>query len=291
LGGGKMGSLKNLPALPEGEQEPYVIRPAVEADLPWLLYMYQRDTSRSLVAVVRDETLMRDDLLGKSPKNINRFAMCVIETPTGQPVGYLCHPWFSWGDMQSATQYELDEGVSFRAVTPSVIRYLWKIGQVNAPLNGKTLTSYGFWLGSDHPLYHVSADWLVQESRPYAYYVRVPDLPAFVTRIAAALEQRLAQSPMAGHTGELKLSFYRDGLRLAFENGRLVTSEAWKPRIRDDEGHAAFPSLTFLQLLFCYHSLADLREAYPDVWWSDGDSRALLEVLFPKLRSDSWAIS
>ncbi len=55
---------------------------------------------------------------------------------------------------------------------------------------------------------------------PYAWYIRVPDLPAFLRRIAPVLERRLVASVVAGHTGELALSFYRTGIRLTFADGR-----------------------------------------------------------------------
>jgi hypothetical protein len=291
LSGGKVGFEQHVPKLPEGEEEPYIVRPAVEADLSFLMMMYRRDISRSMVAAIRNEAEWRDDLLGKSPKNINRFDICVIETRDGRPVGYLTHPWFLWGTMQVATQYELDEGISYRAVTSSVIRYLWKIGKEHAEAQKKTLSSFALWLGVNHSVYQVAPDWLVQERKPYAFYVRVPDLPAFFLRIAPVLERRIAESALAGHSGELKVSFYRDGLRLVFENGRIVTVETWKPRIKVDEGHVSFPDLTFLQLLFGYRSLEELSHAYPDIIWKGGEARALLETLFPKKRSDIWPIS
>ncbi|HET6486711.1 MAG TPA: GNAT family N-acetyltransferase, partial [Spirochaetia bacterium] len=92
---------------------------------------------------------------------------------------------------------------------------------------------------------------------------------------------RLAASPMAGHTGELRLTFYPAGLKLAFEDGRLVTAEdwredhAWGPR-----SMAGFPPGVFLRLLFGYRSLSELRDAYPDVQTND-EARPLLEALFP----------
>lgn len=54
-------------------------------------------------------------------------------------------------------------------------------------------------------------------------------------------------------------------------------------------GEAAFPDLIFLQLLFCYRSLEELRYAYPDCSANADDARALLPVLFPKKASNVWA--
>ena len=94
------------------------------------------------------------------------------------------------------------------------------------------------------------------------------------------LEQRLASSPLAGHTGELRLDFYRSGLRLAFEQGRLTTAEEWRPPIWDAKVEGGFPPLVFLQLLFGRRSLDDLRYVFPDVWATD-EAEPLLRALFP----------
>jgi hypothetical protein len=145
-------------------------------------------------------------------------------------------------------------------------------------------------LGAAHPAYDAMHDRLVRTRHPYAFYIRVPDLPAFIRQIAPALERRLVGSACEGHTGELKISMYRSGLRLVFENGRLVVSEPWKPKIKDDEGNAGFPGLTFLQLVFGFNTLSDVRVVYPDCWASP-DASVVLKALFPKKASNVWVIS
>lgn len=103
------------------------------------------------------------------------------------------------------------------------------------------------------------------------------------------LERRLAGSPLVGHSGELKLSFYRDGARPAFERGRLADAEPWSPGVGDG-GDAGFPGLTFLQLLFGYRTLAELRYDFADCR-AGNDARALLTALFPKQASNVWPVS
>jgi hypothetical protein len=117
----------------------------------------------------------------------------------------------------------------------------------------------------------------------------VPAVPQFIHHIAPALEKRLAQSVMAGHTGELKISEYRRGCKIVFENGKLMNVEAWQP-MPADEGDCGFPPLVFLQLLFCRKSLLELREAFADVWAKD-DAAPLLDALFPKLLSCVYCVS
>jgi hypothetical protein len=124
---------------------------------------------------------------------------------------------------------------------------------------------------------------------PYAFYVRVPDLPAFVRRIGPVLERRLAESVAPGHTGELKLSFYRGGLRLRFEGGRLAAAEPFEPPERVEAG-AWFPDLTFLHLVFGHRSLDELKAVYPDCYTRGDEVPVLLDGLFPKQLSRVWPI-
>ena len=120
----------------------------------------------------------------------------------------------------------------------------------------KKLASLTFALGEHHPLYDAIPEpplYRLDRNDHYAFYVRVPDLPEFLRHVAPVLERRLAASVAAGHTGELKVSFYGGGLRLELERGRLSAVEQWSPSV-EDSGDAAFPDLTFLQLLFGHRS-------------------------------------
>ncbi len=290
LSGGRAGYEPQVPKLKEGQSEPYQVRLAQEADLPFLMRMYQREARRSLVSAAWDEALWRYEISSKSRLNINRWEPCVIETPQGQPVGYLVHPGNIWGSMMPATRYELDEGVSYLAVTPTVIRYLWNIGLRYAADWEHNLQTFGFWLGEDHPVYQVISDRLPFQRKPYAYYVRVPDLPAFLRQVAPALEERLRSSACASHSGELKISFYRSGIRLVFTEGRLVCAEDWQPHVKEDEGAASFPNLTFLQMVFGYRTFDEIQYAYADAYASQ-EARVLLQILFPRQPSNVWAIS
>jgi hypothetical protein len=116
-------------------------------------------------------------------------------------------------------------------------------------------------------------------------------VPGFLKTIGPALEQRLSASPYPGHSGELKISFYNNGILLGFEAGRLVKADAWQPTPQGHSGDAAFPGLTFLQLLFGYRSLDELNYAFADCWWDNDQAFGLLNALFPKHTPDIWPIA
>lgn len=77
----------------------------------------------------------------------------------------------------------------------------------------------------DRGLVRAIFDLVNPSRRPYAWYVRVPDLAAFVTRIAPALERRLDRSDFAGQSFALGISLYRGLLTISFKDGRFVSVE------------------------------------------------------------------
>lgn len=291
LDGSRSGFEMNLPKLKQGEPEPYQLRPATEADIPFLSAVYTLAARRSLLSAVRDEPLWRLELTGRSENNINRLVWKIIERAAdGEAVGYLAHPWFSWGTTCPAQAYELQAGISWLEVTPSVVRHLWEVGKTVCESEGKTRSAFTFGLAGSHPVYEVLRDNLPRIRQPYCWYLRVPDLPGFIRQIAPVLEQRLENSLIPGFSGAVRISFYRSGLRLEFEKGKLSLAEAWQPGPRQDEGEIAFPDLTFLQLVFGHRTLDELRLSHADCWWDGDRPRLLLTALFPKKPSSFMGI-
>ena len=106
---------------------------------------------------------------------------------------------------------------------------------------------------------------------------------AFLRHIAPVLERRLANSAAAFYTGELTLDFFRSGLRMVFDRGHITHIEPWRaPAYRNNNADAICPALVFLQLLFGYRSLDELRYAFPDVRVGKSEAEVLLNALFPK---------
>jgi len=285
LGGGRVGYRAHVPQLKEGEAEPYRIRPATVADVPTIMSLYEQGAKRSLIACVRDEALWRYELEGRSEKSAVRREIRIIETPAGEPVGMLAHPPRPWNGVTALTLYELQPGASWGEITPVVARYLRATGEEYAAEEKKgEWAGFGFWLGREHPAYAAFESYLPRIRNPYAWYIRVPDQVGFLRCIAPALERRLANSVFPGYTGRLEISFYRDGLALVFDKGR-ISVEPWKPT-PESGGAAGFPNLTFLQLVFGYRTLDDLKYAYADCWAREDGAEILLKALFPR-----WASS
>lgn len=290
LDAGRFGYRAGVPDLADGATEPYHIRPATEADLPSMARAYEHGMRRGRVACLRDAAQWRYDLAGHSPESDMRLDLRVIEAANGTPAGFFAHHPRLWQDGVYVAAFELAPGISWLPVTPAVLRYLRSVGDAYAAASAGSFTTINFEVGSEHPVYRVIPSMLRGIHRPYSWYLRVPDLAGFLRHIAPAIERRLADSILVGHTGELALNFYRAGLRMTFAEGRLASIEPWRPT-SDERGNAAFPDLTFLQLLFGFRSLDELTHAFPDCMVRGDDARVLLDILFPKQVSNIWAIA
>jgi hypothetical protein len=302
LGGGRVTFDVLVPRLKDGEQEPFAVRAATEADIPFLMGVYAHACKRSLVTTVRDEAIWRYDLNGRSERNVNRNLVRIIErrparagaagtgelvegrAGDGEPVGYLVHPWFNWNLGLALFEYELKPGVSWLEVTPSVARYALRTGREFALRDGQPpemRTGVAFWHGSAHPVYEVWHEHLPRIRPAYAWYVRVCDLPGFLRHIAPALERRLDESLIPGYGGTLRLNLYRRGVKLEFEGGKFKAADTYQPD-PSSMGEIGLPDLTVLQLVFGYRSIEELRASYADCNWENEDARVLVSALFPK---------
>ncbi|MHB1319177.1 MAG: GNAT family N-acetyltransferase, partial [Anaerolineae bacterium] len=133
LHGARRGPETGLPELKAGETEPYVVRPATAADLGFIADVDAFARRHSLVNCVRSAAQWAYELSGHNHGNAVHFELRVIETGTGEPIGYLAHPPVRWGSNLCAIRYELKPGVSWWAVTPPVLRYLKATGPTLHP--------------------------------------------------------------------------------------------------------------------------------------------------------------
>jgi hypothetical protein len=271
-------------------------------DVPFATQLDAEAARRYLVTVPRDERLWRYELSGHTDGSLAAGAYRIVETGDGRPVALLVHVPRLIGSSLVVGGFEVTPGVSWRQVWDAAIGYLRTTGaEYAARKPGATFTSLGFWwLGRDHPLYRVAR--FTDFRREAALYVRVPGLADLLGLLRPLLEQRLAGSPLAGHTADLRLGFYRSGVRLRIEDGSIKTVEEWTPPF-DTAGQemglpshdprrpsALFPGQTFLQLLFGYRALDELEHAFWDVQVRTGETRGLLNVLFPRQASDVWPV-
>lgn len=282
------GLASAAPTLKKGEKEPFRVRAARPDDVAFIARTYERGLRRCLVAGAMDAELWQYELEGRTRGGMHHKELRVIETAGGRRVGFIAHGRepARGRERVNVSAYELAPDVSWLAVTPSVLRYLNDYGRRQAARVNKGFSYIDCYFADTHPVLRAASTFFRPFWGAYAHYVRVADLPGILRRVRPVLERRLAESIAARHTGELKLNFYGDGLRLAFASGKLKKVEAW----RVGEGaSASFPFLTFLQLIFGRRSCRELQDAYPDCWGYE-EATVLLDILFPKCPSEVWTV-
>lgn len=290
LSGFRIVFFSSIPNLKDGESEPYQLRDASAEDIPTLLRLYDHERARSPVSARIEPDYWEWVRSGQSEASGEGWLNKLIVDQSGRAIGYVLPRRRRWGERLGIFGFALEPGASYAAVMPSVLRSLRDMAtQIpSMKLDAPPVTRLGLFFGQSHPSYDVLGAQAVATELPYAWYVRVHDLPGMMRQIAPVLERRLAESALAGHSGELKLNFYRGGLRLRFEAGKLAEAEDWRAQVWGPKPEAGFPPLVFLQLLFGRRSFADLRYAYPDVWSEDDAGAALIEALFPA--RPSWVV-
>jgi len=282
----RMLAVHTLPE-PSDADARFRLRAAVEADAAICVRADAWGRRRYLVTCQRDEATWRYEIGGRDKAEPGPPVVWIVETANGQPVGYVTHAGRRDGAQLRVQAAELVEGASWQAAAPAIVRGLIEVGNRMAP---EPLAELALLLEREHPLYRWMPGEPPRRNRGYAWYLRVPDLPAFLWRIAPVLEARLAASDAAGYDGYVQLWFYRDGLQLTFEGGRLVAIDPWSTE-HTRQATAVFPDLTFLQLLFGYRSITELSEIYPDCFARPRGAAALLDVLFPKRISKVYGLA
>ena len=274
-----------IPKAKEGASEPFTLREATASDIPEIAALYNRRRASSIVSesITRKQWLYEIESWKAHPHLGHSLQLQMIVDAGGRTVGFVALDTRRRSKELGVWLLEFAGGVNVQAVMPSVLRALSSYGlslELVRP-DVPPLSEINFYLGSTHPIYEVLGHELQHAMEPpYAWYVRVKDLPAFLLHIAPALEKRLATSPVVGHSGEITLDFYRGGLRMVFERGRLTSAESWRVPLYGSDASGGFPPLVFLQVLFGHRSIEALGHVFPDVWVSE-EARPVLKALFP----------
>lgn len=253
-------------------------------DLPRLQSLYDDFARGKLVTCPRPDEHWHHRYLGLDAQSINLRWLYVIARRK-ETVGYVVIPADTWGPRAPIEELVLD--ASYPEIVPWLLPRLRdesaaRFSDADPPVDRLELA-----LGSRHPIYDYLRKYNTIKRSPYAWYIRVADLAAFIWQIKPALEQRIARGPLVGLTRTLTVDFYTGGLHLEFGDGQLTVAENLSDSPPSRDAETSFPPLVFLQLLFGYRSLKELRYAFPDVY-SRPEIRPILDGLFP--RRQSWVM-
>ncbi|MYE91426.1 GNAT family N-acetyltransferase [Candidatus Poribacteria bacterium] len=290
--GGRAIAGIDLPKLKDGDSEKYHLRPVVDDDHAFIRELYDCASCRQPFSTLRSEAEWNYEFGGRSENDFAHWKWLIIETAARERLGYVqYYPWIEDNALY-IVQMKLKSGVGYLNLMPSVLQGLWKIAQA-MPAYGndknKELKAINLELGRTHPAYHALLGNKIRVDEPYGLYIRVPDLIAFLRHIRPALEKNLVGTVAEGYNGELKLNYYRSGIQLKFNNGKIMDISNWSTGSVED-GDARFPDLTFLQLLCGRLRFNELKTNFVDCGGRD-EAGVLLDCLFPPFTGNIWCLS
>jgi predicted acetyltransferase len=278
LGGGRLllwGRPKNKELKPQGT---YTERDATVDDVPLLQQLYANGVCHSHLRLLRSDDNWRYMIDGQTPESDAYHPIRIVEDENGQPLGfYIMEPVKK--DGYGVYEAGVAGGRSLREFGLHIAQTLWQNNQALA--DDQKADHITFHLGERHRLYEAMGRDLERLDRLYAWYIRVPDVQAFLMHVQPALEARLAKSVLAGHNGALKLNFIASQLKVRFERGKLVAIEPYEPAHFFD-GDVLLPDYTFLHLLFGHRTVDELNHIRKDCYAGNSEAAVLLGCLFPK---------
>jgi predicted N-acetyltransferase YhbS len=248
-------------AVPAGSGGEVRLRPATLGDIPTLDSLYEGLASKLDVSIQRGEEHWRYML------ETARQPVVVVEWE-GRPAGYLL------AASLGRSIRVLENGIPEKETALAVLRLLAK----------------------DHD--QIVARWprqaalaqLMRESgsavRPNAQWlIRVPDLPALLTRLRPELDRRLEASDCSTLDARFLLNLYKEAVSIEIRAGRVASVGKAGPVNTSIGGSGAdlsIPPDAFVKLLFGEAGIDELSRSWPDTIARD-TARPLVEALFPRL--------
>ena len=280
LGYARLAALSNLPELTPEQNEAFSFQPASVEDIPLLQNFHRQRQKEVLFSINMDESDWRYLLAEKDREDVNGRQVMLLKNSAGEPAGMLIHPAVVERTSFSATVFEINEELTgWHEALPCALHYLTDTGKKQR----SDLRKVGFMLPLNHPVYSLSGSFLPEEQKEYAWYVRVDNLSHFLQKITPVLNERLEHSAFRGYSAEISMNFYKSGLKLNLNKGRVTEIQEWEQP--GEDASASFPPETFLHVLFGHRSIDELQFIYPDCIVK-ADVKDLLKVLFPQ--QPSW---
>jgi hypothetical protein len=269
----------------EGEEARVVLRDATETDVASIAKMYRASQPRYLFSAQVSDDEIAHLLFRRTPITEALFRTLAICGVDGrQMLGFAVVAVVYRRKAARVFALEFADAGMWRPNVAAVITELgaWLRGKSTAE---RPVDVVSFMLTANHPAQPLLGSEFTARGRPYAWYVRVPDMSALLKRVGLALSGRLRGTVHEGLTQELLISWYRGGVVLKFADGVLsdVVSVALPRR---EDAAARFPDLTFYQILFGRKSFSELQDMHVDCAARSDADADLIDVLFPKKPSD-----
>ncbi|MFP4476937.1 MAG: GNAT family N-acetyltransferase [Desulfatibacillaceae bacterium] len=272
-----------LHMVPEAVPDGWAFRFATEADIPWFLAEDEKYRRANLVSVVRDEAVWRY-LLGESRKTEYGGAFVIVEGP-GEKF-YCRMPGMGFG--AGLIISEVSAGISHAAFAA-----LLSHARGLAVEQGKPYIRLD--VHNDSTAGRAARAMGAAPGRPYAWQVKVPEIPGLLEKMAPLFGQRLENSRFARYSGRFRLDFYQHAVDLVLDSGAVAAVET--DAEEEPDAVLCVPSDLFAALALGHRTWRDLQANRPDispamqhvgpqVGLAADPTELLADTLFP--RATSW---
>ena len=274
LEGGYRIELHQIPELKEGEEPAFTCRLQTEADMPAMKRLYDEAAQDLQIRAYLDDAIW-GYLWQHAGTTMTGCEVWVVEDTNKDITGYFSVQKYGFGSGVNVSEVSR---LNYEAAL-AVLRQLKKLAaerekpfiRLNLPKNCVLMQTARY-----HGAHDVGT---------YAWQIHIPDMARFLNTIGPVLERRLAESPFAGLTEEIKLNFYRESVALQFADGKL-TKVKWEDV---GDGPISIPSRAAIPLVLGYRSREELGESWPDLRMPSRGAY-LTDVLFPKMTAHIYAI-
>jgi ribosomal protein S18 acetylase RimI-like enzyme len=255
------------------------VRPLRRDDLPWLVAL-EAGRSREGLTVERTPEVVATWLARSEPAGDVAWESLLVAERDGRPVGWL--RTITWAE--EAQFFLLPGHCPDVEVADQLLAHALVAAQRMADVLGRPLEL----LASDQP----GSPWsrTVQRTgrprpEPSAYYARTPDPVGLLRAIEPVLSARVASSGLAADRGEVAISLYERGIRVAWEGGRVTAIEAATPDTDPFEhGGVGVAPDWFPALVLGRWGASGLADRTDDTIL--GDHATVMDVLFPPRPND-----
>lgn len=248
-------------------------RLADPGDIPFLLQEDETYRGSFSISTLRDEENWRY-LLTEGSKTVYGSEFWIMEEKEGEGRFYFRIPRDGFG--KGLITSEISDGIHYEALEHLLLFCKGKAVERDKPyvrLNLHNESAAG----------RMAIGMGAEVGRSYAWQIKLPSIVRYLKKIGPVLERRMEGSVIAGHSGTLRLYFYRQSVDLVFDCGSLV-------QVRPGEGECGdtfcIAAEMFPALCLGHRSWREIRHIKPDVYPSSGKSGLLVETLFPS--AVSW---
>ena len=284
--GGAKVLFAQLPAL-ASDAPSVTLRAATTSELPQFIAMYNADRQRPNVLVTTPLSAeYLDFTMHHSVSSEGNLPYFIVDQHD-HIIGYLLIGKCCWQGEMDVRGWGLVAGIVWKDYLLPIMHALQSIIPVLHKKPGEeVVTAATLMLDTSHVIYPLLKSYLPHTAVDlYVWYIRVADLVPLLQKIAPVLDARLAQSAFAGYSGTKQITFFRGGIALTWQQGKLTNVSHWQRPVEFGVANACYPPGIMAQQIFGWRSLSELRTLGPDIY-ADNETSQLLEILFPK--TPSW---